>query len=293
MPLSAPTGYRNLPVRPATWHGGTTQDYKRTAAKADDYDQVISQACSITVQGGPPECSGLQVVYLPVPDTSEAFLQARSQVTAHLPSIKYVSDYRTDGLKTNSRTFGLLPRNTLRHDYCACSSLDVEQPHLLQHLHQLALTAASAYAKACPQVYTAHQQWADDLHAAWRLGQSPWTSGIINANNPLTYHVDSGNFKAGWSAQYTWRGDTLGGLLVFPQMRTAFDLADGSLLLFNGGLWVHGVTPIRRLTPDAVRYSMVLYSRLGAAKCGTPEQEVQRIRTLRTSREAKPRGGPR
>jgi hypothetical protein len=156
-------------------------------------------------------------------------------------------------------------------------------------LCQLAQIAAAAYAKCIPGRYAQHAQWAADVHPAWHLGSSLYTSGIINANNPLLYHVDRGNWPWAYSAQYTWRGPTTGGLLVMPELRVAFDLGEGSLLLFNGGTWIHGVTPITKLTPDAVRYSLVLYSRQGAIHCGTPAEEQKRIQRLRTDREARPR----
>lgn len=272
-----------LPVHHAQQDAAVTlREYKGKSVEPEHYGRIINTACAIDVTG-----LGPQLIYLPLPSTRPGFLRARAEVAATLPALKYVSDYRTDGLKTNSRTFGLAPRNTLRHDYCSLSSLDWEQPALRRALIELARGAHVAYQQHVPNISQAHREWASGVHPHWRLGDTPWTSGIINANNPLKYHVDSGNWPAGWSAQFTWRGDTTGGLLVFPQLHLALDLGEGSLLLFNGGLWVHGVTPIKKLTPMATRYSLVLYARQGAVHCGTPQQEAQRIQQLRTQREIK------
>lgn len=287
--VDAPWGSELPTVVVSEYPSITLKAFKGSAALPGDYDTVLGSACQVVVANGLHN-RGVQLVYLPLPNARPGFLRAREDVAAALPTFKYVSDYRTDGLKTNSRTFGLAPRNTLRHDYCSLSSLDWEQPRLRQGLVALAVGAQHAYAQLVPSVYAAHQEWANAIGTHWRLGPTPWTSGIINCNNPLSYHVDSGNWPAGWSAQYTWRGNTDAGLLVFPQLRVAFELGDGSLLLFNGGQWMHGVTPIKKLTRDAQRFSIVLYARQGAVHCGTPEDEAKRIQTLRTQREAK-RGG--
>jgi hypothetical protein len=95
--------------------------YRKRGATHDDYDIVLSRACAVFAYGlpndkyAPPDEPAL--VYLPTPTVDSGLRGSLVAVERALPSLKYVSDYRTDGLKTNSRTFGLNPRNTVRHDY--------------------------------------------------------------------------------------------------------------------------------------------------------------------------------
>lgn len=72
-----------------------------------------------------------------------------------------------------------------------------------------------------------------------------------------------------------------------PEYNACFELKDNSLLMFDGQSLIHGVTPIRRKTRDAHRFSIVFYSMQQMWNCLTPEEEIKRYRKVRSEREYK------
>jgi hypothetical protein len=229
------------------------------------------------------------VIYLHLQDDLEDVRQAFER-------IRYIGDYRTAGLKTNSRTIGYLPRNTLRRDFCTATSLATEQPREHAVATRAAAVAAQYYQQYNPAQYAAHVSSVDKVLPQYRLHGSPFTSGIINDNNPLAYHFDSGNFKGVWSAMFGFKRGASGGHLSTPELVDAdgkalgFEIADKSLLLFDGQGLLHGVTPIS-LLPGGHRFTVVFYSLQQMWKCEPVEGEIARIRRLRTERERRRAAG--
>lgn len=254
------------------------KEFKLHAAQAGDYGELITESCSIT----PPGKTEPTLVYLEL-GSSPAMEAAR----AALGRVEYWERYRTDGLKTRSRVFGYSPRNVLRHDYCMATSMSTAQPAEHTTVTGLAELCAAEYARWSPATFSYHMQQSQKVLADLRLGATPFTSGIINENNPLKYHLDSGNFKNTWSAMLVWKRSIEGGHLSLPEYSLGLELKDCSLLLFDGQDTIHGVTPIRKTRTDAKRYSVVYYSLAQMWNCLPMDQEVARIQRLRTERENK------
>jgi len=204
-----------------------------------------------------------------------------------LKGISYSTSARTRGLTTHSRTFGNAPRIPIRADYCHCAALAREDPHAHGLLTQWAGYASSYFEKAFPQEHTRQRdRLVGAVRPEWRLPGDTFTSGIINANNYLAYHLDTGNFPDSWSAMLVLREYTEGGELVVPEWGLTFECADRSMLLFDGSRWLHGVAPMRRLSEaKSYRYSIVWYALKFMANCLSPEEELLRIRTKKTERE--------
>src|SRR6185369_973882 len=148
-----------------------------------------------------------------------------------------------------------------------------------------------------PTGYKSHCEAVQKVLPQYRLHGTPFTSGIINDNNPLAYHYDSGNFKGVWSAMFGFKRHVEGGHLSVPELvdtdnrALGFEIADKSLLLFDGQGLLHGVTPIRKTRAEARRFTVVFYSLQQMWKCEPVESEVQRIRRIRTERERKRAAG--
>ena len=253
---------------------------KMRAASDEDIQLMISEDTIVTVNGKPV------VVYLRMSEDLEG-------VRAAFQRIRYVEDYRTAGLKTNSRTIGFLPRNTLRRDFCTTSSSAGEHPVEHATAIEAARIAAAYYQRWNPEQYAWHMEQARKIRPEWHLLETPFTSGIINDNNPLKYHFDSGNIKRAWSAMMGFKRSTEGGHLSTPELVTpdgkaiGFEICDKSLLLFDGQGTLHGVTPIRKTRTDAHRFTVVFYSLQQMWNCVSPADELARIRRLRTEREQK------
>lgn len=225
------------------------------------------------------------VVYLKLPDDEDA-----RKIRDILPRIKYNEEYRTSGLPTRSRIFGFSPRITIRRDFCNATSLQQDAPQAAALITQYATKVARYYQEFHPELYAKHQGLADKVLEEWKIKDSPFTSGIINQNNVLPYHHDSGNFKNVWSNMLAFKEDVQGGHLSVPEYDIGLEICDNSLTMFDGQNLLHGVTPMKRMTTRAFRYTIVYYSLQQMWQCLPAKDEVKRIQKLRTQREMKRAG---
>lgn len=210
------------------------------------------------------------------------------EIMAALDGIKYTENIRTSGLKTRSRIFGYRPRNTVRKDYCSAVSLAVDQPREHATVCRYGVQIAGVYGEFTPETFAQHQQiMKDKVLDEWAIKDTPFTSGIINKNNPLKYHFDSGNFKNVYSCMAVFKRDIKGGYLSLPEYNVGLALPHNSVFMFDGQSVLHGVTPITRQSTNAMRYSIVYYSLQQIWNCLPLSDEVARIRSLKTEREVR------
>lgn len=203
-----------------------------------------------------------------------------------LDRIKYEENVRTAGLKTRSRIFGYNPRNTVRKDFCSTTSLAVEQPREHAIVCKYGVQIAGLYSEFTPETFAKHQEIIKaKVLDEWAIRETPFTSGIINKNNPLKYHFDSGNFKGVYSCMAVFKKHIRGGFLSMPEYGVGVSLPHNSVFMFDGQSVLHGVTPITKTSPDAVRYSIVYYSLQQIWNCLPLGEEIARIRNLKTQRE--------
>ena len=207
-----------------------------------------------------------------------------------LQSIKYQRDRRTSGLVTESRIFGYSPRNGPRNAPCRATVMNREYPEQYQLLESLAEGASDQYHKVNELLAKHHKSLTDErVLPNYKIGESMFTSGIINHNNPLNYHFDSGNYKGVWSAMFGFKRQVKGGHLACPEYDMKLEIADGSLTLFDGQAILHGVTPIRKMSKAAKRYTIVFYSLRQMWSCEEPYDELERMRKYRMEIEKKRR----
>lgn len=251
------------------------EQYKMRSAQEADYSSLITESTLIY------EGDKLMIAYV------ELDMDCRDVVEA-LQSIKYQKNNRTGGLVTTSRIFGFNPRNPLRKDFCSATLLAREQPEKHAVIAAYAAKVGEYYERLNPDLYSQHQQTTQEhVIGDYRIKESPFTSGIINKNNPLKYHFDTGNFADVWSGMLVFKRDIEGGYLSVPQYDVGFELKHNSLLMFDGQGLLHGVTPIKRMSKAAFRYSIVYYSLRQMWNCLPITDELLRIRKLRTEREQK------
>lgn len=204
--------------------------------------------------------------------------------------VNYQESTRTSGLRTTSRIFGYNPRNAIRKDFCSITSFATEQP--AQHAKIVAggAIAAKHYALHSPELYADHLKTTKErVVEDYRYADVPFTSGIINDNNPLCYHFDSGNFKEVWSAMIVLKRDIGGGYLSMPEYGVMCEVRDKTIFYFDGQNILHGVTPITKLKPDARRFSIVYYSLRAMWNCAPLRDEIARARMRREQVEQKRR----
>jgi hypothetical protein len=256
-------------------------EFKLRRAEESDVREVISESFQLI----DPNSGETKAVYLVnCWDSDEHVLL--DQIFAALHRVKYARTARTMGLTTTSRVFGWKPRATIRSDFCTATSMAVEQPEEHALVVHGAKLVAKHYQQTDPLMYSRHQHVANEhVLPEYHLEDEVFTSGIINENNPLAYHFDAGNFRGVWSGMLAFREHTERGWLALPAYDLAVAIAHKSLFLFDGQGILHGVTPIKLLTPDAKRYSIVYYSLRGMWNCDPLGSELGRVKRKRTERE--------
>lgn len=248
-------------------------DYRkfiRRSAVTDDYSELIHEPCIIKNEND--EILGVYGVL-----TGNRLEQLRDTIL----KIKINKNRRTSGLITQSRIFGFTPREPIRKNWCSSVLLAREQPKEHAIVCQFATVLADYYKTYAPEIYQSHLEIVKKVIPQWKIKDSPFTSGIINKNNPLKYHFDKGNFNQVYSNMVGFKKGVEGGHLAMPEYDIALAIADGSITFFDGQSILHGVTPIEYTREDAYRFTIVYYSLKGMWKCLPIDEEIARIRNLK------------
>jgi len=241
---------------------------------AAHYDTVLRAPYLVTDRGE------RVIVALPAPAAAAA------EVLAAMRRTVYSTSGRASGLISTSRVLGFQPRVPMRRDFCGTARMARQQPAEHAVYVRWAARCSAVLAEWMPEIYATQTAWLDENVApTWRLPDSVYTSGIVNKNNALGYHRDQGNVLGSWSSMLAFQRDVAGGLLVLPELRLAFDFTEPTLIMFDGMRILHGVTAIKPRTPSGYRYSVVYYAMHQMCKCGTPAEELARIKALKTERE--------
>lgn len=251
-------------------------DYIKRTALESDYQELITEDVCLMENGEK------KVIYKELQGIDT------SAVVEACKGIKYHEGTRSRGLKSRSRIFGYRPRMTIRADYCSSTSLALEHPEQHALVCGLGKALSDEYLKEAADTYEAHQKVLQEkTKEDWRIPGTVFTSGIINKNNPLKYHFDTGNFKDVFSVMVVFKSGVKGGHLALPEYGLGLELKHNSVLMFDGQGILHGVTPIEYASPLSFRYSIVYYSLRGIWQCLTVDDEIARIRNKKTEREKK------
>lgn len=251
------------------------KNFVKRSALESDFSRLITKS-SIVVDDVTNE---ILFVYKLLDFDTERILWA-------LNRIKYDTSTRTSGLKSTSRVFGYLPRVALRKDFCSSTSLSRDQPEEHAVVCQYGQKIAGLYGQFTPETHKKHEEiMGAKILDEWAIRDTPFTSGIINKNNPLKYHFDSGNFEGMYSCMLGFKKDVAGGYLSIPDYDVGVEIANNSVFMFDGQEIMHGVTPIKRLSMKAQRYTIVYYSMKQIWNCLPLTDELARIRKVKTERE--------
>lgn len=250
------------------------REYCNRRAAASDCSQLLTDEFKLV-----DEESGKVVAVYCKPSGDDA---AFNDIFEACLKVNYQTTHRTNGLKTTSRIFGFNPRNAIRKDFCSVASFANEQPDLHQRILRGGALAAKYYALHNQELYDEHLATTrEKIVDEWQLPDVPFTSGIINDNNPLCYHFDSGNFKNVWSAMIVLKHKIAEGYLAMPEYDVMCEVANHSIFYFDGQGILHGVTPIKKLAPDSRRFSLVYYSLQAMWNCQPLRDEIARARMRR------------
>lgn len=190
------------------------------------------------------------------------------------------------GFTNESRTFGMAPRKPQhRMESCRITTLATEEPAVHMTLVDVSNTLAEMVQTYVPEQFEHDQVVMEQVEEDWRISEkSLWTSGVVNKASALPYHRDRSNFET-WSAMPVIRKQMRGGMLNIPAWNATVACRDGSVTIFNGFRYVHGVTPMKPVNKDAYRYSVVYYALRGMKDCHTTALEQARGWKKRMERE--------
>jgi hypothetical protein len=194
---------------------------------------------------------------------------------------------RQNNYRSKSRTFGYAPRRPVtRRESCALTLLGVENPDVERLLESYADQFSRALLEIDPEIIPRDTATLGEVLPDWRIGgEKLWTSGVINDTAALPYHRDGFNFPT-WSAMPVLRRGVRGGHLSIPEYGLVLPCMDSTVVYFPGKLYVHGVTPMTKATPDGYRFSIVYYALQGMKNCREAAEEAAYGRRRRTEREA-------
>lgn len=260
----------NLPIVRLKRKTLNLKDYIRRSAKEDDYETLITEPCIVVDD----DTNEVQIVYAKLED-----IDLHKQLFGALEKIRYDQSTRTSGLVTTSRIFGYAPRNAIRNDTCTSTSLSVDSPNEHNVICKYGEYVAQLYSQTNEEAYKSHMERTQlKVLEQYRIPNTPFTSGIINKNNPLKYHFDAGNYRNVYSCMVVLKHKIEGGYLSVPEYGIGIELQDATALMFDGQELIHGVTPIKKLSPYSRRYTIVYYSLQGMWECLPLDDEVARYR---------------
>lgn len=252
------------------------KDFVKRSAKEEDCSILIEEPTILLDE----ETGDIKVIYdLLDIDTSD--------VVKAVKDIRYVKGKRSRGLISQSRIIGYTPRNEIRQDYCSSTSLARESARNHAVIAGFALRLEEYYKRYNIAGYEKHLHLVEDsVKENWRIaGESIFTSGIVNKNNPLKYHYDTGNFSDVYSMMVVFKGGVEGGYLSLPEYDCKFYLPNNSIFMFDGQGIIHGVTPIKYTSQSGYRFSIVYYTLKRMWQCLEIEEEIKRVNEKKTVRE--------
>lgn len=241
--------------------------YNTRQAREQDYRTLITAPTIVE----DADSGDVVAVYLaPIEERCRALTNA-------LLHIHYTKGTRTKGLRSRSkRDFGYQSRRGGRFDpYCFANTLRSPEDHEAdRRLRAFAPVVARYYQRYGLDIYDVHEDQARHVLPEWKLRGGPFTSERVNRDDPIAYHHDGGNLRGVWSGMLGLKCGVTGGYLAVPEYAVGFEIADRSLLFFNGQDLLHGVTPFVKTGVGGYRLTIVYYSQAGMWHCLPPGDEL-------------------
>ena len=130
--------------------------------------------------------------------------------------------------------------------------------------------------------YDAQMGVCRETHPAWVIKGTPFSTVTVNKNFRTMMHRDAGDLSEGFGVMACLRAGSYGGsYFCFPQYGVAVDMEDGDVLLGSVHDEWHGNTPFEDPGEDYERWTLVAYYREKMIDCGSPEEELERAKSLK------------
>ena len=155
---------------------------------------------------------------------------------------------------------GVPPKPQFRRNYPTISTVHREKKAntFIKAMWGACLEAEKIVQNLTPHIHKRQIEIFKDVKKEWRFGNM-YTSSISNFNISAPFHRDTGNIKGTVNIILTKRNNAKGGCLNVPDYNVTFEQADNSMLVYPAWKNVHGVTPIKPISEDGYRNSLIFY----------------------------------
>ena len=170
-------------------------------------------------------------------------------------------DAREIGVSQYSTILGSIPpKPVMRRPYPNISSVhrDKKAQTFIKAMWGACLEAEKVIKKVAPHLHKNQVELFEDVDKKWRFGNM-FTSSISNFNIAAPFHRDTGNIEGTVNVILTKRHNANGGCLNVPDYNVTFEQADNSMLVYPAWKNMHGVTPIKPISEDGYRNSLIFY----------------------------------
>ena len=152
------------------------------------------------------------------------------------------------------------PRPHMRRPYPNISSVhrDKKAQTFIKAMWACCVEAEKIIKELTPHIHKRQTELFEDIKKEWRFGNM-FTSSISNFNIAAGFHRDTGNLEGTVNVILTKRNNANGGCLNVPDYNATFEQADNSMLVYPAWRNVHGVTPIKPISKDGYRNSLIFY----------------------------------
>lgn len=173
----------------------------------------------------------------------------------------------------NSGIIGFYDR-TMRAPYCRMTAYTAQKFKKFKLCYPIIDFVSQRFKELIPEKWELQNDYIQRTSKDFVIGNTVYTTVTVNKNWQTAAHTDKGDLKDSFGNLAVMRkGKYLGGYFVLVKWGVAFDMQNQDLL-FTDVHQVHGNTPIKKLTEDATRISLVMYYRENMIDCGSAEEEM-------------------
>lgn len=167
-----------------------------------------------------------------------------------------------------------------RFQFCRMTAFVANEVEKWKEVLPLVHQVSDLYRANMASRFKVQLKYAEECSPDFRITGTPFSTITVNRNVAGSVHQDAGDLKEGFGViTCLRRGEYTGGLLCFPQYKVAADLEDRDMILFDPHEW-HGVTDLVHTgEEEAERITVVYYFRRGLSKCGSAEDELEKVKS--------------
>lgn len=267
----------------------TNLDWAGKWMHEDCYDSLVNETCEIFQ----PDGSRLAVL-LKGALLNDEFKKLHDILKKHrwttnnrgtAAGTGYIKKVKEDGTvsktwrstEVESGIIGFYER-TPRFPYCRSCAFNLNHPEDWKGMLPTFQLTSDLFGHYVSDRYKIQRDIVDRTNKDFVIPGTIFTTITVNRNFQTACHKDAGDLENGFTCMsVATEGKFAGGNLVFPDFKIAVKLEHGDLIFFQPHEF-HGNTPIRPMTKQYARWSMVHYYRTKIQHCRTHKEELNRVK---------------